>query len=796
MTHTISKKIPSIPLALAVLIIALLLSTTQVSSAASLHLGWNANTEADLSGYKVYYGTSSGSYGAPINVGNVTDYLLTGLTEGVTYYISITAYDTANNESEKATEITGVPPDTQSPTISITSPTSSATYTTTNNTITLSGSASDNVGVTQVTWSNSRGGSGTATGTTSWSVSSVTLQSGDNLITVTARDAAVNTGTDTLTVTYTPPDTQNPTITITSPTSSATYSTTNSTITLSGTASDSVGVTQVTWSNSRGGSGTATGTTSWSVSTITLQSGDNLITVTARDAAVNTGTDTLTVTYTPPDTQNPTITITSPTSSSTYATSNWVITLGGTASDNKGVTSISWSNNRGGFGVASGTTSWSCSNISLAYGENVITVVARDEAGNTGSDTITINYTLPPGSYTQEFGEADSSDHFGTIQDTFINMDHDRNYSSTQLNTYTWPVNRAANAIIMKWDLSSLPPDVYIQNATLSLYLMAAGGDNPYNLTVHKIINHDPLITECDGYTYDGINGWTASGQTPPLAQADIQSAVDSQDINTTLGYKSWNAKQIIKDWMNNPATNYGMLINSDTTATADSYRNFAATENEDSTRRPKLVVTFFVGNDTENPTVTITNPVSSSTYVSATSTITMAGTASDNLEVTQVTWSNSRGGSGTATGTTSWSVSSITLQEGDNVITVTVRDAASNTGTDTLTVTYTPPDTQNPTITITSPTSSSTYATNENTITLSGTASDNRGVTTVTWSNSRGGSGTASGTTSWSIATISLPCGQDSIITVTAHDATGNTATDALTINVRPCKPFGLGFK
>ena len=60
------------------------------------------------------------------------------------------------------------------------------------------------MGVTQVTWSNDRGGSGTASGTTSWSVSGIVLQSGDNVITVTARDAANNSGTDILTVTYTP----------------------------------------------------------------------------------------------------------------------------------------------------------------------------------------------------------------------------------------------------------------------------------------------------------------------------------------------------------------------------------------------------------------------------------------------------------------------------------------------------------------------------------------------------------------------------------------------------------------
>jgi hypothetical protein len=52
-----------------------------------------------------------------------------------------------------------------------------------------------------------------------------------------------------------------------------------------------------------------------------------------------------------------------------------------------------------------------------------------------------------------------------------------------------------------------------------------------------------------------------------------------------------------------------------------------------------------------------------------------------------------------------------------------------------------------------------------------------------VTWSNNRGQSGTATGTTSWNAGTISIPRGQ-TVFTVTARDAAGNTATDSLTVN------------
>ncbi len=71
------------------------------------------------------------------------------------------------------------------------------------------------------------------------------------MLTVTARDAAGNTSTDTLTVTYTPADTTLPVATITGPTSAATFATATTPLTLSGTASDNVGVTQVTWANDR-----------------------------------------------------------------------------------------------------------------------------------------------------------------------------------------------------------------------------------------------------------------------------------------------------------------------------------------------------------------------------------------------------------------------------------------------------------------------------------------------------------------------------------------------------------------
>ena len=88
-------------------------------------------------------------------------------------------------------------------------------------------------------------------------------------------------------------------ITITSPTSGPSYSTDTGVIMLGGSASSSQGIVEVTWSNSAGGSDSCSGKESWNTGSIALASGNNVITVTARDSANNTASDVLTVSYIP-----------------------------------------------------------------------------------------------------------------------------------------------------------------------------------------------------------------------------------------------------------------------------------------------------------------------------------------------------------------------------------------------------------------------------------------------------------------------------------------------------------------
>lgn len=73
--------------------------------AAEVTLTWDANSESNLAGYRVYYGTSSKAYTHTTDVGNITAYTLTNLSDGQTYYFAATAYDVYGNESGFSEEV-------------------------------------------------------------------------------------------------------------------------------------------------------------------------------------------------------------------------------------------------------------------------------------------------------------------------------------------------------------------------------------------------------------------------------------------------------------------------------------------------------------------------------------------------------------------------------------------------------------------------------------------------------------------------------------------------------------------
>jgi hypothetical protein len=81
---------------------------------------------------------------------------------------------------------------------------------------------------------------------------------------------------------------------------------------------------------------------------------------------------------------------------------------------------------------------------------------------------------------------------------------------------------------------------------------------------------------------------------------------------------------------------------------------------------------------DQTPPMLSIASPLGTNVQTSL-ATIAVFGTASDNIEVTRVTWQNGSAGSGTSVGTTSWSAAQIPLLIGTNIVVIRAYDAAGN---------------------------------------------------------------------------------------------------------------------
>ena len=667
--------------------------------------------------------------------------------------IAVTAQDGAGNKTTK--NFTATMTDGQAPVVTITSPTSAATFSTGSENVALGGTASDASGVTQVTWANDKGGSGIASGTTSWTVPSVALKAGANVITVTARDAAGNSSVDSITVTLS--DAAAPVVTITSPSSSA-FTTTSASIALAGTANDAFGVAQVTWSNSKGGGGTAAGTTSWSVAAVPLAVGVNVITVTAKDASGQAGSAVVTVTRN--DGAAPTVVITSPAANT--VTSAETITLTGAAKDDLGVTEVTWTNNRGGSGRAAGTTSWSIADAVLQGGVNVFTVVAQDGAGNRSSASVTVTRDaqvptvaiVTPGPATFVTNKltvalgGKASDDTGVKQVTWQNV---RGGSGTATGTTDWsapsvPLQLGSNRII----ITARDGSGNVGTASLTVIVDTRA---PV-ISIATPTSAPSLTTTETSIVLGGVAGDDA-------ALAEVTWTNSAGGSGAAAGTSSWTTPRL--------ALKGGLNV-----------LTVTARDTAGNTASATLNVTV---KDANPPTVRILVPTAEPTFTTASAAINLEGDAADDVGVARISWVNDRGGSGVVTPGSRWAAGSVALQLGVNTITVTATDTGGNSSTDVIRVTY---QLGLPKIALTSPTQMSTYATSSPNVALTGVASDDGGsITRVKWATDKGQAGDAVGTTSWSVPSLAVAMGT-TVVTVTAYDNTGNTASVSLTITYR----------
>src|SRR5467141_2564814 len=207
----------------------------------------------------------------------------TTTASNASHTLTAVARDAAGNRTTSAPVTVTVFNDTTAPTVSITSPASGATV---SGTITVTASASDNVGVAGVQFQLD-GVNGVEVTAAPYSISwnTTTASNASHTLTAVARDAAGNRTTSAPVTVTVFNDTTAPTVSITSPASGATVS---GTISVTASASDNVGVVGVQFQLD-GVNGVEVTAAPYSISwnTTTASNASHTLTAVARDAAGN-----------------------------------------------------------------------------------------------------------------------------------------------------------------------------------------------------------------------------------------------------------------------------------------------------------------------------------------------------------------------------------------------------------------------------------------------------------------------------------------------------------------------------
>ena len=185
--------------------------------------------------------------------------------------------------------------------------------------------------------------------------------------------------------------------------------------------------------------------------------------------------------------------------------------------------------------------------------------------------------------------------------DSYIVQDHptDTHGGDTYIEVETY-LNANERGII-KFDLTDVPSGAQITSATLYLYLYYASSPHLSRTYGAHRVTSDWIESEVSWNNNKSGTSWSSSG-------GDYISSATS--TNTfSLGWPtsnprfiSWDVTDDVSAFVGGTATNYGWIVKDKTENAAQQYKRFYSKEYSDTTKRPKLEVTYYT------PTVTSCN--------------------------------------------------------------------------------------------------------------------------------------------------------------------------------------------
>lgn len=668
-------------------------------------------------------------------------------------------------------------------------------------------------------------GTTTVDGNGNWSYTTPTLSDGGHSLTTTVTDPAGNTGPASAPVTVTV-DTQPPAaamgvqLTNDDGTPITAGGTTNDTTpTLSGTAEPGSTV-NVTDGTTPLGTATVGSDGTWSFTPDNpLSEGTHNLSTTVTDPAGNTGpasTAVIVIVDTTAPAAASDLQLGTDQSGTTVPVTGGVTNdvtpvLSGRAEPGSTVT-VSDGGTPLGTAIVGNDGNWSFTSPTLGDGPHSLTTTVTDTAGNTGSASPAVNFTIDTSTPAAPGGVQLSNDESGSpvpITSGTPTNDNTPVLSGTAPEGSTITVSDGANVLgtvvvdnTGSWNFTPTTPLTDGNHSITATVTSPAGNTSaPSTPIVVNVDTTPPTAATGLQLTNDGnntpiVDGGTTNDTTPVLSgTAEAGSIVTVMDGNATLGSVTVGSNG---SWSFTPSAPLTAGSHTLTTTVTDAAGNQgpvsdALTFTVDTTQ-PPAADDIVLSNDQSGTPVAITNGATNDT------TPVLSGTA-DAGSIVTVRDGTTVLGSALADGSGNWSFTSPTLSQGEHSLTTTVTNAIGNVSDPSTPITFIV-DTQAPSVAAGLQLSNDSGtviamggSTNDTTPTLAGTAEANS-VVTVKDGNLVLGSVTVSNTGAWSFTpTTPLSEGSHSL-TVTVTDPAGNTSapTTAVVVIVDTTDPAVAG--
>src|SRR6185437_8951996 len=636
-----------------------------------------------------------------------------------------------------------------------------------------------------------------ANGTGAWTYTTAALTDGAHSFTATATDAAGNlsAASSALSVTIDTAAPVAPAITSFSADSGTVgdHITNDNTLTFAGSA-EANSTVKIYDGATLLGSVTANGSGAWTYTTATLSNGAHNFTATAADVAgnISAASTVLTVTVDTAAPVAPTLASFSTDSGTVgdHITNDNTLTLSGSAEANSTVKVYDGATLLGTV-TANGTGAWTYTTATLSDGTHSFTATATDAAGNLGAASAALSMTIDTAAPVAPAITSFSTDS-GTVGDGITND-----------NTLTLNGSAEGNATVKIYDGATLLGSVTASAGGTWTYTTAAltNGTHSLTATATDVAGNIGLASAALAVTVD-----TVAPVAPSISSFSPDSGVAGDritDVNilTLTGTAEANSSVKVYDGatlLGSATANGSGAWTYTTAALGNGAHSFTTTATDAAGNTGLASAALAVTVDTVAPLAPTIASFSTDSgtvgdHITNDNTLTLSGSAEANSTV-KIYDGATLLASVSANAAGAWSYTTAALLDGTHNLTATATDVAGNIGVASAALAVTI-DTTAPVVpTIASfSTDSGTVGdgiTNDNTLTLTGTAEANSTVKVYDGAILLG-SVAAGGGGAWNYTTAALANGAHAL-TATATDVAGNTgvASAALSVTIDTTAP------